>query len=265
MAFFNATPSGYDFSRVANAFFAQALHLPTSPDVRDRLSLVAAHVTILVGLIAVSGCVAFFLNALAKRWPRRVLPFWGGRGRPGKLFYVVVIVYVCLGLLVGEAPATYASTLAFAVAPGFIVATLSFAAAYSVLCFARLFSDRYAKRIQANAPRGELVGLTVEGQARAYLQMIRFQQSYTTGWGGKLNVSAKVAGAEYSHTSSVSRAQQPWTMPEIVAHFRSFFTRVGKRGKVLIAIDEMDKITSTAQAAFSTNLKRYSMYAMCSS
>ncbi|RSM58842.1 hypothetical protein DMH03_23315 [Amycolatopsis sp. WAC 01376] len=82
--------------------------------------------------------------------------------------------------------------------------------------------------------------------AEAQLERIRFLQTYTTGWSGKLSMPLK---GEAGRTWSTQRAEQQLTHPEVVDKFREFAEEAARRlaaervaGRVVIAIDELDKI-----------------------
>ncbi|WP_410657804.1 hypothetical protein [Amycolatopsis sp. lyj-112] len=84
------------------------------------------------------------------------------------------------------------------------------------------------------------------------LDRIRFLQTYTTGWSGKLSMPLK---GEAGRTWSTQRAEQQLTHPEVVDKFREFAELAAWRlraekvaGRVVIAIDELDKIGEPEKA-----------------
>ncbi|WP_181774060.1 hypothetical protein [Amycolatopsis pittospori] len=84
------------------------------------------------------------------------------------------------------------------------------------------------------------------------LDRIRFLQTYTTGWSGKLSMPLK---GEAGRTWSTQRAEQQLTHPEVVDKFREFAEEAAWRlkveklaGRVVIAIDELDKIGEPEKA-----------------
>lgn len=84
------------------------------------------------------------------------------------------------------------------------------------------------------------------------LDRIRFLQTYTTGWSGKLSMPLK---GEAGRTWSTQRAEQQLTHPEVVDKFREFAELAAQRldvervaGRVVIAIDELDKIGEPEKA-----------------
>lgn len=84
------------------------------------------------------------------------------------------------------------------------------------------------------------------------LRRIRFLQTHTAGWSGKLSTTK---GAILGWERSIQRAEQPLTHPEVVEQFRDFLERAAKvlrdSGEIsgmTIAIDELDKIDKPEQA-----------------
>ncbi|MFF1611982.1 P-loop NTPase fold protein [Amycolatopsis sp. NPDC058278] len=89
-------------------------------------------------------------------------------------------------------------------------------------------------------------------QAKKQLDQIRFLQTYTTGWSGKLSMPLK---GEAGRTWSTQRAEQQLTHPEVVDKFREFATSTARQleqeklaGLVVVAIDELDKIGEPEKA-----------------
>jgi hypothetical protein len=88
--------------------------------------------------------------------------------------------------------------------------------------------DTAEERLRANAER--------------CLTEIRFQQSYSEGYSGKLTLPV---GGELSKESRQDLAAKQATFPQIVASLRAFLALAVKaRGEVAIGIDEMDKMES---------------------
>jgi hypothetical protein len=85
--------------------------------------------------------------------------------------------------------------------------------------------------------------------ARQRLRQIRFLQTRTTGWSGKLTLPMS---ADVGFTGSVQRAERALTYPEIVAELQDFIGQIGPvahgEPSVVVAIDELDKIESVEQA-----------------
>ncbi|MFL6118522.1 hypothetical protein [Actinophytocola sp.] len=89
--------------------------------------------------------------------------------------------------------------------------------------------------------------------ARQHLRRIRFLQTRTSGWSGKV---AGIGGLELVPTRSTANAEQPLTYPEVVERLREFLelvgdvliTRTGRLSALVIAIDELDKIADPDEA-----------------
>ncbi|WP_431905381.1 P-loop NTPase fold protein [Amycolatopsis thermoflava] len=84
------------------------------------------------------------------------------------------------------------------------------------------------------------------------LRRIRFLQTYTTGWSGKLTLPLK---SEAGWTRSTQSAEQQLSYPEVVDEFRAFaehaaevLRSTGVTERVVIAIDELDKIAEPEKA-----------------
>lgn len=89
-------------------------------------------------------------------------------------------------------------------------------------------------------------------EAFEQLRGIRFLQTYTSGWSGKIGLPI---GSDAGWSASVQRAEQNRTHPEVVENFRRFASRgaatligAGLIDRLVIAIDELDKIADPAQA-----------------
>jgi hypothetical protein len=76
--------------------------------------------------------------------------------------------------------------------------------------------------------------------------VLRFQQSYTTGWSGGLKISP--IGLSVSETQSERRDVRPMSLPELVDDFRAFLETLTSEYTLLIGVDEMDKISEEAKA-----------------
>ncbi|MDT8915926.1 hypothetical protein [Amycolatopsis sp. PS_44_ISF1] len=105
------------------------------------------------------------------------------------------------------------------------------------------------RRISAGR-RGRLRRLLAD--AREQLDRIRFLQTHTSGWSGKLTLPA---GADLGRTRATQRAEQQLTHPEVVAGFREFARRSAGTlrkenvtDRVVVAIDELDKIGEPEKA-----------------
>jgi hypothetical protein len=84
------------------------------------------------------------------------------------------------------------------------------------------------------------------------LRRIRFLQTYTSGWSGKIGIAPR---HELGWTRSMQYAEQQLTHPEVVEKFREFagraakvLTTAGVIERIVIAIDELDKIAQPEKA-----------------
>ncbi|WP_394616453.1 hypothetical protein JNUCC0626_43485 [Lentzea sp. JNUCC 0626] len=89
--------------------------------------------------------------------------------------------------------------------------------------------------------------------AEQHLRRIRFLQTHTEGWSGKVSGPR---GTDFGLSRSLARTEQPWTHPEVVARLREFLELVvdvlgakptGLSG-IVIGIDELDKISDPDDA-----------------
>ena len=81
--------------------------------------------------------------------------------------------------------------------------------------------------------------------AKWWLKTIRFQQSYSVGWGGSLKLPV---GVEANVSGAVSLADKQLSLPQIVEGFTKFVNQASKRYQVVIGIDELDKMESDNKA-----------------
>jgi Cdc6-like AAA superfamily ATPase len=86
---------------------------------------------------------------------------------------------------------------------------------------------------------------------RAQEYLIRLQVDKTVSWG--ISVAPTVRGMGWSVTKGESASYAPWTLPELVAHTRSFMEEIGETFRrspqaVVVGIDEIDRIGSVAHA-----------------
>ncbi len=114
---------------------------------------------------------------------------------------------------------------------------------------------RRREYVTAQEPgRWELAGREesgVEATARRYLDEIRFQQSYSSGWSGALKFPGAIKlpmGIEATVTGSTTLARQQMSLPDIVNYYRSFVEDLATQRPVLIGIDELDKMESDERA-----------------
>lgn len=82
-------------------------------------------------------------------------------------------------------------------------------------------------------------------KAEQWLDRIRFQQSYSSGWSGSLTLPIAITG---STNEAISMAQNQLSLPEIIEGYRKFIELVSLKYEVIIGIDELDKIESGEKA-----------------
>ena len=85
----------------------------------------------------------------------------------------------------------------------------------------------------------------IRDDARLWLKEIKFQQSFTSGWSGALKLPV---GLEGGISSAVSLAQQQLSLPDITQGFSDFLNMIASDFKVIIGIDELDKLESDEAA-----------------
>ncbi len=92
--------------------------------------------------------------------------------------------------------------------------------------------------------------------ASNYLDLIRFQQTYTDGWSGSLTATVGFIQGAAGITGSTSYLRNLLSLPDIVSLFKDFIVKVANEGPVIIGIDELDKIERADKAqAFLNDIK----------
>jgi hypothetical protein len=102
-------------------------------------------------------------------------------------------------------------------------------------------------------PHGPGDRSAIAEETRRHLEELRYLRTYTTSWSASLTPRSflNLAGGQ-----SRQRAEQPFTLPELVASYRAYSGRVAARqrsargggARVVIAIDEIDKILDSDRA-----------------
>ena len=87
--------------------------------------------------------------------------------------------------------------------------------------------------------------VTLQDHAKRWLKEIRFQQSFTAGWSGALKLPV---GLEGGVNSAVTLAQRQMSNPEIVAAYIRFVDKVSQEYKLIVGIDELDKMETDDDA-----------------
>ncbi|MFT3924569.1 MAG: P-loop NTPase fold protein [Myxococcales bacterium] len=98
---------------------------------------------------------------------------------------------------------------------------------------------------RSRAPWDDLEEEGLQRQAAAWLTEIKFQQSYTSGWSGAMKFPI---GLEGSLNRARALAQQQLTLPEIVDGFVRLLRRAATEYRVVIGIDELDKLEQDEKA-----------------
>lgn len=110
----------------------------------------------------------------------------------------------------------------------------------------------FARALGVRQARGKISPMVEETLNE--LRNIRFQRSFTAGWSGALKFPAAF---EMGATGGMAFAQNPESLPELVERFRRYATRAAQHyGRVIIGIDELDKLKTTKDAeVFLNNVK----------
>ena len=110
-------------------------------------------------------------------------------------------------------------------------------------------------------PHGPADLSAVAAETRRHLEQLRYLRTYSTNWSASLTPRAFLSVAR---GYAKQRAEQPSTLPELVDSFRSYSTQVAsslrsgsaREGRVVIGIDEVDKIRDSDRAeAFLNDIK----------
>lgn len=82
-------------------------------------------------------------------------------------------------------------------------------------------------------------------EAKKHLTDIQFQQSYSTGWGGSLNMPV---GLGTNVSRAITLAEKQRSLPKIVEEYKEFVKLASGIYQVVIGIDELDKIENDEEA-----------------
>ncbi len=86
--------------------------------------------------------------------------------------------------------------------------------------------------------------------ALANLLAIRFQRTFSSDWSGTVGISgvSLPINIDSQWSRGASWARQPQTYPELVGRLREFIASLTRHYRVVIGIDELDKLESSAKA-----------------
>jgi hypothetical protein len=110
-------------------------------------------------------------------------------------------------------------------------------------------------------PHGPAERSAIAAETRRHLEQLRYLRTYTTSWSASLMPRSFLTLAR---GNAKERAEQPASLPELVDTFRGYSARVaawqrsahGGQGRVVIGIDEVDKIRDSDHAeAFLNDIK----------
>jgi len=99
-------------------------------------------------------------------------------------------------------------------------------------------------RSSDSLPEGNFEQLLVR-RAKYWSHVITYQRSVTTGWTGSVKLPS-VVDAGLSGTMSLT--ENPMSFPEIVSEYRDFVRLVARRYRLMIGIDELDKLATAVEA-----------------
>ncbi|WP_143517493.1 P-loop NTPase fold protein [Pseudonocardia sp. MH-G8] len=101
------------------------------------------------------------------------------------------------------------------------------------------------KRMSPSRSEVELLG----ARASSYLREIRYQQTYTATTSGRIaSGGGGLVTVEVGAQKQASAARLSWSLPETIGELRKFLAELGRGRRVIVGIDELDKISSSAQA-----------------
>lgn len=111
------------------------------------------------------------------------------------------------------------------------------------LTVASLAGSRLVRGMRNNLelePESRLARIALE-----HLKLIKFQQTYTSGWSGSLKLPIGITGGlRLGKTAK----RETLSLPEITERYRNFLRSVAERYYVILAIDELDKIDKSESA-----------------
>jgi hypothetical protein len=82
---------------------------------------------------------------------------------------------------------------------------------------------------------------------------LTYQQTFAKGWSGAVKLPVGLEGGLSSTTTMMDR---PMSYPEVIARLNDFLTRASRSHRILIGIDEMDKLSRTSWPISSSTTSR---------
>jgi hypothetical protein len=125
----------------------------------------------------------------------------------------------------------------------------------------REFIIHLFSRLCETVPHAPADRSEIAAETRRHLEQLRYLRTYTATWSASVSLKSFLTLAQ---GAAKQRAEQPVTLPELVDSFRSYSARVaawqrsahGGQGRVVIGIDEVDKIRDSDRAeAFLNDVK----------
>jgi hypothetical protein len=113
-------------------------------------------------------------------------------------------------------------------------------------------SSRFGNPPGFDAPSTSERSGVMRDAARGHLTDIWFQQSFSTGWSGTLELPIGIS-AGYEGARELARQQMSY--PDVVREFRRFLETAPPGMQVLIGIDELDKMSPESARQFLNDIK----------
>ena len=120
----------------------------------------------------------------------------------------------------------------------------------SILYFLISFESTFILRELTRTKRDEEGDLSeqITNEAEKRLDEINFQMSFSEGWSGGLKLPESIQFIESSADFRNTKTRNKLILPEIIHDYRYFISLISQKYKILIGIDELDKITKTEVA-----------------
>jgi hypothetical protein len=154
----------------------------------------------------------------------------------------------------GLSPGRLLGSFAGRLVIGIVLATAGYLALLVVITRLRVFRRGRLQHLTPSPERRRAADLGFDAElkdrARGWLDDIRYQLSYTSGWSGSLTVSGVQAGL----SESTQTEERQRTLPNIIAGYRDLaIAAAQKSARLVIGIDELDKIGTDEEAEHFVN------------